>query len=289
MTQKPTLEKVSPAPGSSFTVKHFPEGSLNLYPHWHFHPEIELVYINGGSGKRHIGNHLGYFNQGDLLMIGSNLPHYGFTDRLTGNVSETVIQFRPDFLGETFLEKPEMEPIRSLFERALQGIRFGEAARKELGPRLEELAKKNGLDRLVGLIGILKDMAASEDYTLLNAEKMTLETNQQDNDRIDKVYAYVREHFRDSISLDQISTEVNMTVPGFCRFFKKQTNNTFTRFVNEFRVVHACKLLSETRLPITEVCFESGFNNFSNFSKLFREFTGRTPSEYRKEKKRIVQ
>ena len=104
MNVKPTLEKISPDFGSSILVKKHTEFLKQIKAFWHFHPEIELVYVNKGKGKRHIGNHLSYFNNSQLLLIGSNLPHNGFTDRLTTNGSETLVQFKPDFLGEDFLK-----------------------------------------------------------------------------------------------------------------------------------------------------------------------------------------
>lgn len=289
---KPTLEKVSPEFGSSFLVKQYIEKAgqqQNYQPYWHFHPELELVFINGGSGKRHIGNHLSYFNHGDLILIGSNLPHYGFTDRLTGNSAETVIQMRKDFLGVDFFQAPEMKAIGQLFERAKSGISFHGHAKTVIGPRLEQLPQLSTSKRLLAFVDILHDLATSDDYELLNAEGYSFEVNLQDDDRADIIYGYVRQHFERSISLQEIAKEVNMTVPSFCRFFKKlSAGKTFTQFVNEFRIIHACKLLIEETSSITEISFSCGFNNFSHFSRSFRQITGKSPSAYRKEFKRML-
>ena len=122
ITKKPAFEKISPSFGSSILVKQHNEKMQNNRPFWHFHPEIELVYVNKGQGKRHIGNHLSYFNNSQLIMLGANLPHNGFTDRLTVNGTETIIQFKPDFLGDSFLKMPEMNDLTSLFERAKKGL-----------------------------------------------------------------------------------------------------------------------------------------------------------------------
>ncbi|MFK7934005.1 MAG: helix-turn-helix domain-containing protein [Saprospiraceae bacterium] len=290
---KPALEKVSPEFGSSLTIKQYMEKAgdvQNYQPFWHFHPELELVYINGGNGKRHIGNHLSYFNQGDLILIGSNLPHYGFTERLTGNCAETVIQMRRDFLGETFFQIPEMKVVAQLFERAKSGISFYGATKVEIGQRLEQLPNLNPFRRLMDFIEILRDLALSEEYELLNAEGYTFEIQQQDNSRADTIYGYVRQHFQRAIALQEIADKVNMTVPSFCRFFKKlSAGKTFTQFVNEYRIIHACKLLVEETSSITEICFDCGFNNFSHFSRSFRQVTGKSPSEYRKDVKRLVE
>ncbi len=289
LSSKPMLEKVSPAFGSSITFKQYADSCQNKSPFWHFHPELELVYVNGGSGKRHIGNHISYFNDGDLIFIGSNLPHFGFTDRLTGNRKETIVQMREDFLGPDFFNIPEMLPVQQLMERARQGIAFHGQSKYRLGSRLEGIARLDNYDRLLELLSILKEMAFTSEYEILNAKTVSIEVQQKDSERINTVYQYVQERFKETITLEEIAGQANMTVPAFCRYFKKHANKTFTRFVNELRVVQACKLLSETTLPITEICFESGFNNFSNFNKLFKDVTGKNPSAYRSELKQVVQ
>lgn len=285
---KPQLEQIAPTFGSSFVVRNFDSRCKNDEPYWHFHPEMEMVYVKGGSGKRHIGNHLSYFHNGDLVFLGANLPHLGFTDRLTGNQSEVVVQLRSDFLGANFWEIPEMQPIQQLFERSKMGIVFKNESKEILGKRLEGLPQLNHFDRLLELLAILKLMAEATDYELLNVQDYAIEVNQQENERISQVYHFVREHFQRTISLEEIAATVNMTVPAFCRYFKKQSGKTFTQFVNEFRIVHACKLLSESSISITEVAFESGFSNFSHFNKVFRKITGKNPSAYRKEFKQII-
>jgi AraC-like DNA-binding protein len=143
-------------------------------------------------------------------------------------------------------------------------------------------------DRLLGLLSVLKELALTNDYEVLNAEGVAMAVDLQDNDRMNAVYQYIRENFKTHISLDEISNEVSMTVPAFCRYFKKISRKTFTKFVNEYRVVHASKLLAETAISITEISFESGFNNFSHFNKLFKGFTGKSPSAYRHEFKKII-
>lgn len=285
---KPAFEKINPGFGSSIYTKRYDKVCENKLPFWHFHPEIEIVHIEGGSGKRHIGNHLSYFNDGDLIMIGANLPHYGFTDRLSGNKSETIVQMKEDFMGSDYLDIPEFNDIKQLFERAKMGISFHGETKASVGRKLDEMVNMDPFHRLLSLLSILEDLATSTEYNILNVEGMVLEINRQDNIRMDKIYHYVRDHFQEPITLEEISHEVSMTVPSFCRYFKKITGKTFTRFVNEYRLVHASKLLAEKSTSITDICFESGFNNFSHFNKLFKEFTGKSPSDFRKKWKYIV-
>jgi len=287
--KKPTLEKINTGFESSIQVKQHTEFLKTNKPFWHFHPEMELVYVNKGQGKRHIGNHLSYFNNSQLLLIGSNLPHNGFTDRLTTNGSETLIQFKEDFLGTGFFEVPEMKKVKDMFERSKKGILFGIKTKQKVGKKIEKLAEKEGFKQIIVLLEILNTLSKTEDYTLLNADGYAFETEPQDSAKIDSIYKYINENFKEHISLDEIADVASMTVPAFCRYFKKVTGKTFTKLVNEYRVVHATKLLSESQTSITDIAFECGFNNFSHFNKLFKEITGKSASKYRNEMKKIIQ
>lgn len=256
--------------------------------HWHFHPEVELVYVNRGQGKRHIGNHLSYFNNSMLVLIGANLPHNGFVDRLTTTGKETIVQFKPDFWGRHFFNMPEMNQINLLFERAEKGILFQPETKSKVGPKVENMLACEGMSRVINLLDILNDLSQATDYTLLNADGFAFETELKDSERIDLIFKHVNQNFKNSISLTEMADIVSMTVPAFCRYFKKSTGKTFTKLVNEYRVVHATKLLQENQTSITDICYESGFNNFSHFNKLFKEFTGKSASSYRKEMKKMI-
>jgi AraC-like DNA-binding protein len=287
--RKPTLEKITPNFGSSLFVKKHVEFLKTNTPFWHFHPEIELVYVNNGKGKRHIGNHISYFNNSQLVLIGSNLPHIGFLDRLTTNGSETLIQFTPDFLGKDFFKIPEMMAIDALFERAKKGIRFNIEIKQRIGAKIEQLVELEGSSKITSFIEILNDLATTDDYTLLNANGFAFEATRQDSNKIEIIYKHINNNFKEHISLDEVAGIVSMTEPAFCRYFKKSTGKTFTKLVNEYRVVHATKLLAESTMSITAISFECGFNNFSHFNKLFKEFTGKTASIYRSEMKDLIQ
>ena len=286
---KPALEKIEPGFGSSFSYRTYDENHENNNQNfWHYHPELELVYVKKGTGKRQVGSHISYYRNGELILIGSNLPHCGFTDSLSNYERETVIQMRPDFLGESFFQIPEMRSIQGLFERAKMGIVFHGESKREIGAKIESLKDLKSYERLLGLLEILKLLDRTDNYTILNAQGFILETELQDNNRINVIFNFVKEEFKRQISLEEIADLVNMTVPAFCRYFKKITGKTFTQFVNEYRLVHSAKLLHEKPISITDVCFESGFNNFSHFNKQFKKFTGKTPSTYRNELKNIV-
>lgn len=286
--QKPAFEAIEPNFGHSYSYQKFDASKKNTDNIWHYHPEIELVYINGGAGKRRIGSHISYYTEGDLILIGSNLPHCGFTDKFTGNKNEILVQMKNDFLGQTFFNIPEMKKIQNLLEVAKGGIAFSGSTKQILGDKMEDLDNQNDFERILSILHILNELALSNEFKVLNAEGFSLETEVKDNDRINIIFNYVKNNFQEDIPLIEIADMVSMTVPSFCRYFKKITNKTFVQFVNERRLVHASKLLTEQTMSITEVCFECGFNNFSHFNKSFNAFAGQNPSEYRKQLKTIL-
>jgi AraC-like DNA-binding protein len=279
----PLLEHIEPSYGNSFTLNKFEPGiSDNSAPKWHFHPEVELVFIKEGSGKRHIGNHISQYYNGDLIMVGPNLPHYGFTDRFSGTKTEIVLQFKEDFLGNAFFDKIELQVINRLIEKSKSGLSFSGNAKTEVGERLESLFYMNHFEKLIELLKILFILANTREVEVLNATGIILETTTAKASRLDEIFSYVRKEFQNEITLEEVADQANMTVPSFCRFFKTNTGKTFISFLNEFRITHACKLLAETELSVTNICFESGFNNFSHFTKIFKRVTNMSPSEYRK-------
>ena len=284
----PAFEIITPSFGSSFYYSQYIENANSKAHLWHYHPEIELVFVNGGSGKRQIGSHISYYTDGDLILIGSNLPHCGFTNEETGNKNETVIQMKPDFLGNEFFNIPEMKNIQNLFRQAKAGIAFEGETKRNIGIKIESMEKQSHFEKLLTMLSILRELELSNEYTILNADGFSMEMQMQDNDRINAVFNYVKDNFQAHITLYEVAVIVSMTVPSFCRYFKKITNKTFTHFVNDYRLVHASKLLAEKPISITEICYESGFNNFSYFNKSFKEFAGKSASQYRQEFRSVL-
>jgi AraC-like DNA-binding protein len=288
INKKPALEKVIPGFGESIKVMHNQEMLHSSKAFWHFHPEVELVYVNKGQGKRHIGNHLSYFNNSQLILIGANLAHNGFSNRLTAQGSETLIQFNPEIFGNTFIGLPEMKDVNLLLERAKKGILFKRETKERIGTKIQSMYDLGAFSRIVTLLEIMYDLAQAEDYELLNSDGFAFEAGIQDNEKIEVIYKYININFQQHITLDEIANEVSMTVPAFCRYFKKVTGKTFTKLVNEYRIVHATKLLSESQQSVTDICFACGFNNFSHFNKIFKEITGKSASKYRGELKKLI-
>ncbi len=223
LNQKPAFEAIEPSFGHSYTYQKFDASKNNKQTIWHYHPEIELVHVHGGSGKRQIGSHVSYYSDGDLILIGSNLPHCGFTDKLTGNESETVIQMKQDFLGNDFFNIPEMKKIQSLFEMAKGGLAFSGKTKRKIGEKILILEYQSDFQRLLSILNILNELGSSKEFKILNAEGFSLEADVKDNDRINIVFNHVKNRFKEEITLDEIANLVSMTVPSFCRYFKKIT------------------------------------------------------------------
>ncbi len=283
MKNQPFLEHIEPSYGNSFTILKFDAGGNdNSIPKWHFHPELEIVYIKEGSGKRHIGNHISQYYNGDLIVVGPNLPHYGFTDRFSGTKTEIILQLREDFLGKDFFNKIEFQSVLKFIDKSRSGLSFSGNTKTEVGQRLESMFYMSNFEKLLELLKILQILAGSREVEVLNASGIVLETTSNKAGRLDKIFTHVRKEFQNDITLDDVAELSNMTVPSFCRFFKSNTGKTFVEFVNEFRITHACKLLSDTELSVTDICYECGFNNFSHFTKFFKRVTTMSPSEYRK-------
>jgi AraC-like DNA-binding protein len=275
---KVAYESIQPDEGSSFKIIHSVSEGDKFF--WHYHPEYEIVYVHKGSGRRHVGNHLGNYEDGELVFIGPNLPHSGFGYGVVGEHEEIVVQLKESFLGEGFLLSPEMKSIKTLFEHSHHGLTFYGETKQKVAEKLIKLPDLLHFDRMIEILQIFQLLATTHEFSTLNADGTKFDFNHKDEERINRVYRFVEENFMQAIDIQAVADLANLTVPSFCRYFKKMTHLTFTDFVNEFRVNHACRLLNEQK-PIIDVCFESGFNNVSHFNKTFKAVTGKSPRAYR--------
>ena len=286
---KPVLEQISPEEGSSFTLKKFERDNFCNQADWHFHPEYEIVYLSEGSGKRYIADHISTFENGDLIFLGPNIPHFGFSNSVKTPHVEVVVQMRADFLGNEFFCRPELKGVKGLFKRAERGITFHGKAKRKIGELLIELAEKPHFERLIGLLVILELLANTDDYQTLNVNGFAVSVNPQELNRMRLIYDHVAQHYASSIKLSTVAEITSMTVPAFCRFFKKATNKTFTQFLNEFRIRQSCRWLRETNLTVAAIGFDCGFNNLSHFNHQFKAITGLSPSAYRAQNQILIQ
>lgn len=184
-------------------------------------------------------------------------------------------------MGESFLQKPEMTAVKRLFERAHRGLIFGLSTKQQIGPWLEQLPNQPSFERFLILLRILQQLANAPDVEPLHADGVRFDLNPKEQERINRVCQYVEQHYADAIDVSTVADLASLTVPAFCRYFKRMTHQTFTDFVNEYRVNQARQLLHSAR-TVADVGLAVGFNNLSHFNKTFRTITGQTPSAYRK-------
>lgn len=280
------LEHLPLEAASSFVVKYF---DYAYYPTpWHYHPEYEIVLVTESRGKRFIGDKISDFDKGDLALIGPNLPHlyrndpnYYLPDSSL-RAQSIVIHFLESALGEGFLELPETLKIRKLLERALYGLDIKGETNRQVSERLYEMLDLNGFERLLKLLEILHIFSESDECLPISGAGMAGH-NEQDNERINRVFEFVMQHFAEDIRVSEAARLVNMSDNAFSRYFRHRTRKTFSSFLSEIRLGHAGKLLVEEEKSVAEICFESGFNNLSNFNRQFREFYRFTPLQFRKQ------
>jgi AraC-like DNA-binding protein len=283
---RPLFHKVPTQLQTSFSIRH------DIQPHfattWHYHPELELHHVVKGEGVRFIGDNIGNFSTGDIVLLGQDLPHtwrcneeYFETDSRL-QVEAIVIHFLPDCLGKDFLTLPETYLIPQLFEKARKGMKIVGETRVHLSELMELAIQASYLKRITILLSILKLLAETDEFELIASAHAFYKTNEIDTARINKVCTYALANYKKEITLEEIAAVSHLSVTSFCRYFKIMTKKTFYDFLIEIRISHACRMLVEDRLPTELICFDCGFNNVSNFYRHFKKITGFTPLEYKK-------
>lgn len=257
----------------------------NFLKIWHYHPELELVYVMSSKGTRFIGDSIEKFEEGDVVLIGKDLPHMWLNDEAYFREDSTLVaealgvHFREDFLGYDFINAPEMTQIRDLFYKAKFGIRFNHVG-EDLKMKIAALSDASGFNRTMLFIEVLDKLARHESCTLLASQGYVNTSGASDHKYLDLVYEYVFNNFKKDITLTQVAKIAHMNPSAFSRLFKRVNRKTFTRYVNEIRIGYACRLLIENKQSITDICYESGFNNISNFNRQFKNITSLSPSTY---------
>ncbi|MET3037482.1 AraC family transcriptional regulator [Chryseobacterium sp. NRRL B-14859] len=248
---------------------------------WHYHPEIELVYVEALNGIRHVGKDISGFTESDLLLIGSNVPHLNFDYGIQTECRQLVVQMRENFLQDIILPVPEFGNIKRLLDRSYLGLSFFGETKNIIIEKLTAIKEKNSFESLMGLIEILQILADSSEVKELNQEDTRIKWFLNDKIRMGTIYDYIHENYDKKPNVNEIAQIVSLSTPAFCRYFKKQTNMTFTDFVNNYRINQA-KIFLLKDYSVTEVCFQVGFESLSYFNKLFKQHTGETPSEFKK-------
>ncbi len=279
------FEKIVFPKTQAFLIREFHFATL-WYP-WHYHPELELTCILKSTGQRFVGDNIEYFEEDDLVLVGRNLPHFWRNDETyyenekEGATHCIVLQFREDMFGTDFLEVSELEKIKKLFSKSKRGIHFTGIDAKNAISKMKKLLTLKGMDSIVELLSLLKLLSESKEARLLSTTGYIHNHGTTDLERVNKVYQYAITNFRSNANLEEAARIACLNTSAFCRFFKLRTNKTFIQFVNELKVNHASKLLKQTDMGITSICFESGFNNISNFNRQFKKTYGKTPRQLR--------
>lgn len=271
-------EAVSPNPGQSFRLF---TPRLKNYFFWHYHPEIELVYVEAVTGIRHVGQHISSYMDSDLVLIGPNIPHLNFDYGVETEYMQIVVQLSENFIGTALTLAPELADIRTLFDRAAYGLAFGGHTKAEVGTRLKAMQEQDKFTQLFSLLNIFQFLAGSIEATELNETDTSVKLFLNDKIRMGTIYEYVQQHYQHRVYVDDVAALVHLSTPAFCRYFKKHTRMTFTDFVNQYRISQARTLLLRDS-SISAVSDASGFQNISHFNKLFKKSTGDTPSAFRK-------
>lgn len=254
---------------------------------FHFHPELELVYIKESYGKRIIGNAMDHFAAGDMVFLGSDLPHVWLNDEAfyQGDVKlkakAIVLYFNKDIFGSLFYSLRESFKINQLFEKAARGLLISGKTNTSIAAKLEKLARKKDFDIIVGLVEILSELSESKDISFINNEAYVPASEKSPKDRITHVLNYVKQNFKEDLTLSSIAKIANLTPQSFCRMFKTRIKKHFVEYLNEVRIANACRLLLETDESIAEVAYECGYKTVSNFNKQFKKINGVTPKDYK--------
>lgn len=281
---KAQFEKV-PLTSSTFLVKR--ESLYHSVIPWHFHPEFELTLLSNVVGKKYIGNVIKDLEIDDLVLLGANLPHRWHCEKgcnqksLKREPHQIVIQFSIDFLGSDFFKQPPFLHILQLLNRANNGICFRGKDITHAKKIMNTMLDLNSFEQTLQLLKLLNTLSTSTDYEILSSIGFTETLNEFDGNRMNRIYQFIISNFKEPITLEEVAKVSNMTPPAFCKYFKVRTKKNFSYFLNEVRISYACRLLIEKNLDILQICYESGFNNLSNFNRQFKRITKMNPTQYK--------
>jgi AraC-like DNA-binding protein len=280
----PHFHKVPLQLESSFSVRRDTSfGSL-----WHYHPELELHYLIKGEGVRFIGDNISNFSDGEILLLGENLPHKWHCrkdvsqDIFQNSVEAIVLHFSSNFMGNDLLLLPEARRLPMLFEKAKKGMVITNETRDKLIPLIEAASKAENLDRLIVLLSILKILSETKDYYQITREQSFYKSDKHETERLNVVCNYTLANYSEPITLEQIAAISNLTTTSFCRYFKLMTKKTYYDFLTEIRISHACAFLIEDKISIEQTADRCGFYNISNFYRQFKKIIGVTPLTYKR-------
>ncbi len=280
---KPFYTQVTTNYDNSVTIR-YDEREL-FYPHWHYHDEYEIVFIHKSEGIRYVGDSINPYKPGDLVMLGSRLPHIWInkteeSKEESNRAASTVIHFQRKFVHNDFFSLPLLEKLRNLFEQSARGIRFIDF--KGIEKYLYNIHANTSTERVISVLELLTKLSNHPQTEFLSSKEYNKVVSGQRNDRLSKIHDYIAAHFREKIDLDTLAEIAHMTPQAFCTYFKNKTRKTVFTYINDLKIGYSCKLLIETELNIDQIAHQSGYNNTTFFNRKFKEKMQLTPKEYRK-------
>lgn len=284
---KPVLYSFPKTQQESFSVQT-EEGLPHFYDVLHYHPELQITIILESYGTYFIGDSIERFQAGDIFLIGPNLPHVFrndqafYQDQSTLRASFISMYFNDQSFGKEFFKLPEMWHTDQLLKKASRGIKAQGRTKVIVGEKMKRLVSLEGFDRFLMLLSILNTIATSTEWEYISKVSFSAPQKETESKKINDVFDYIMNHFNSAISLEAVAAVANMSTTAFSRYFKQRTQKTFSNFLSDVRIGHACKLLIEGEYNITEISYACGYNNISNFNRQFKAITKHTPSEYLK-------
>lgn len=279
---KAVLEKTPCAKWESFHCEVVRSSSYHAM--WHFHPEYQLTLVLESRGHRMVGDNITRLRPGDLVLVGANLPHVWHQENrgaADSRVHAIIVRFLGTFLGGEFLERPELEPVRTLLRKAARGLYITGRTRDLIADAMHRLAAAEGLARIRELLTILDLLATSRDVKLIASAGFVPRFSADDQDRMQRVLRYIDRHLTDEIDRTRAAAEAHLSPGAFSRFFRLRTGRTLPEYVNALRIGRACEMLSDDKWKVADIAMECGFSNLANFNRHFRTLIRLSPREYR--------
>ena len=273
------LETITNKIDRSFSILFNPRLSDLFF--WHFHPEYELVYIEGANGPRRVGAHVSTYKENDLVLIGSNIPHLNFDYGVTSDYRKVVVHLKKEFIENHFSGVPELASIRQLFEKSSYGLAFHGAIKEQVGKALFELEHRTPFEQHLSLLTILYTLSNSNALELLHEQPYNKKYSTKEQHRLNSLYAFIDQNYHRKIPLQEVADISNMTKEAFCRYFKRATEYSFIEFLNRYRVSQSKRYLM-VGTSVSEACYRSGFESLSYYNRVFKRITNENPSDFSK-------
>ena len=252
--------------------------------HWHYHPEVEICYVKQGRGKRIIGESIESFEDGDLVLVGSNIPHSWITDEEFNSSSKQIEVYVIQFDQEIFDALgglPEFGKVQDLLQTASKGIKFNTQYESELLDLLYGIECETGFKKLLSLMDLLHAFSISHHKEMLSRVGYKVGFHKHQEERIMKVCNYIHEHYREPITIATLANLIAMNEASFCRFFKRTLGKTVIEYITELRISHICNQVGQSNTPVYQIAYDSGFSSIAHFNKQFKKIVGKTPTDYR--------